>query len=420
MSTLPAGDASLAVAEPSVSDSRPADALGHEAAAPIRIMKFLAVLAIGGSERQAVLLGEELDRTRFDVHFGYCARTNDNIEAKLIQRGVPLTQYDVRNLYGVKAFRQRVKLAQYLRRQRISIVHSYNFYSNVFAVPAARLAGVPVIIASIRDNGQGWTPWQRRVERLVCRMAHRVVVNAEVIKRRLTAEGYDGDRITVVPNGTNFTPDTPPSRCARLREELELPPAAPIVGMVARLDPIKGIEYFLEAAALVRAECPDARFLIVGDNRVNVAYRNDLKRLAQRLGLHTVLRFTGFRNDAADLLSLCSVSVLASLSEGLSNTLLESMAAGIPVVATAVGGNPEAVEDGVTGILVPPKDSAALAAAICRILYDKELAAAMGRAGRRRVLDCFGTERMIERTQQLYQDLLTQARRRSRSAAVGR
>ena len=381
-----------------------------EPAARIRVLKFLAILAIGGSERQAVLLGQELVRKKFDVHLGCCARMNDNIEAGLVAQGVPITQYSIRNLYGVETLRQRVRFAQYLRRERIDVVHSYNFYSNAFAIPAARLARVPVVIASIRDNGECWTPWQRRIERLVCRMAHGVVVNAEVIKRRLAAEGYNARRITVIHNGTESPPVVPALRTTALREELDIPAAAPVVGMLARLDPIKGIEHFLHAAAQVSARRPDARFVIVGDNRVNVAYREELTQLARRLGLEKVLRFTGFRNDVADVLSLLSVSVLASLSEGLSNTLLESMAAGIPVVATAVGGNPEAVEHGVTGLLVPPKNAAALADAICRILNHRDLAAAMGRAGRLRVAERFSTTAMVSESERLYRQLLAQAR----------
>jgi glycosyltransferase involved in cell wall biosynthesis len=378
---------------------------GHPVAEPIRLMKFLSVLAIGGSERQAILLGRELDRDRFEVHLGCCVRTDDNIEASLAARGVPVTQYKVSNLYGVSAFRQRINLARYLRANCIDIVHAYNFYSNVFAIPAARLARIPAI-ASIRDNGECWTPWQRRVERLVCKMADQVVVNADIIKHRLVTEGFDERRITVIHNGTLDIPVGSPQRSMALRAEFDLPPQAPIVGLVARLDPIKGIEYFLEAAALIAAFRPDVRFLIVGGNRIDSVYADGLKKRAASLGIQDIVRFTGFRKDAADLYRLLSVSVLSSLSEGLSNTLLESMAAGLPVVATAVGGNPEAVEDGITGILVPPRDSAALARAICRILDDKELAAAMGRAGRWRVSKHFSTGAMVAATERLYLHML--------------
>jgi len=375
---------------------------------PIRLMKFVSVLAIGGSERQAMLLGQELDKGRFEVHVGCSIRTDDHIEARLTAQGATVTQYRIYNLYGWGALRQRMKLARYLRDRRIALVHAYNFYSNVFAIPAARMAGVPAI-ASIRDNGASWTPRQRLVERLVCRLADRVVVNAEVIKRRLIAEGYDGRRLTVIPNGTVEVPPASPRRRAALRAEFGLPPHAPVVGLVARLEPVKGVEYFLEAAARVAALRPDVRFLIVGGNRVSEVYSEQLKRLTVRLGLQHLVRFTGFRADVSDLYSLFSVSVLSSLSEGLSNTLLESMAAGLPVVATAVGGTPEAVQDGVTGILVPPRDSAALARAIDRLLNHRGLAEAMGRAGRSRVDAHFSVRAMVSASERLYRQILTGA-----------
>lgn len=396
-----------AAGEPLLTADLPVDAPRAGAAGSMRVLTFLSVLAIGGSERQAIILSEGLKDLGADLHLGCCTRTGDNIEHALTARGVPITQYPITSLYGAGTVRQQVRLARYLRQARIDVVHSYNFYANVFAVPAARMAGVPVVVASIRDNGQGWTIWQRRVERMVCRMADCVLVNADIIRRRLAAEGYDGRRIRVIHNG--IVPIPPPrADHAALRRDLSLPQDAPIVGVVARLDRIKGLEFFLEAAVLTAARHPDVRFLIVGDTHANTGgYREQLKRLAASLGVADLVRFTGFRLDVPDLLSMFAVSVLPSLSEGLSNTLLESMAAGLPVVATAVGGTPEIVEDGVTGILIPPKDPQAMADAVCRLLDQPELAARMGRAGRDRIAGRFSNERMVSETVSLYRDLLS-------------
>jgi L-malate glycosyltransferase len=181
--------------------------------------------------------------------------------------------------------------------------------------------------------------------------------------------------------------------------------------VLSRLDRVKGIEYFLEAAAMVARRVPEARFLVVGDatKQVDGDYRKELERRADRLGVGARIRFTGLRSDVPDILAEVAVSVLPSLSEGLSNVLLESMAAGVPVVATTVGGNPEAVEDGVTGLLVPPRDPGALAQAICRFLDSPELASRFGQAGRERVLDRFSLERMVQETESLYLDLLSRA-----------
>jgi glycosyltransferase involved in cell wall biosynthesis len=165
---------------------------------------------------------------------------------------------------------------------------------------------------------------------------------------------------------------------------------------------MKGIKYFLQAAAGLAKRFPDVRFLIVGDG----ASRPELEQQARDLRLEGTVLFTGFRVDVPELLQEATVSVLPSLSEGLSNSLLESMASGVPVVATRVGGNPEVIEHGVTGFLVPARDSEALAAAMGRILEDANLAAQFGQAGRQRVARLFSLERSVSETELLYQRLI--------------
>jgi glycosyltransferase involved in cell wall biosynthesis len=191
----------------------------------------------------------------------------------------------------------------------------------------------------------------------------------------------------------------------KLRRELGLPEHAPLVAVVSRLNHVKGIEYFLEAAAEVGVRFPAAHFLIVGEGE----HRTTLEKLAARLGLGPRVRFTGLRVDVAQVLSEVAVSVLPSLSEGFSNVLLESMAAGVPVVATSVGGNTEAIQDGVTGLLVPPRDPRALAGAMGCLLRDPVLAAGYGLAGRQRAWGLFSRERMIRETENLYLRLVETA-----------
>jgi glycosyltransferase involved in cell wall biosynthesis len=165
---------------------------------------------------------------------------------------------------------------------------------------------------------------------------------------------------------------------------------------------MKGVEYFIDAAAILAQRFADVRFLVAGDG----ASRGDLEDRARRLGLGSRIVFTGFRSDVRELLSEAAISVLPSLSEGTSNTLLESMAAGIPVIATQVGGNPEVIEDGVSGLLVPPRDSSAIAAAVSRLLSDEKLASQLGQAGMRRVSDLFSLSGSIHQTEHLYQRLV--------------
>jgi glycosyltransferase involved in cell wall biosynthesis len=178
---------------------------------------------------------------------------------------------------------------------------------------------------------------------------------------------------------------------------------------------VKGLEDFLDAAALVARRNGAARFLIVGDGHVcrdgavvpDAEYRQALEARARRLGLGDRVVFTGVRLDVPEVLAQVAVSVLPSLSEGLSNVVIESMAAGVPVVATRVGGTPELVEEGRTGLLTPPRDPVALAGAICRVLEDRELASRFGQAGRRRIAEHFSLERMVRDTEGLYERLLT-------------
>ncbi len=406
-----------------VSDQLPDFTRGLAAAAPaerdrIRLLKFVTIFAIGGTERQVVNIGKGLDRTRFDLQFA-CLHRIGELLAECHEQGWSISEYKIRRLYGWATWKLQVAFAKQLRRQRIQILHTYSFYPNVFGIPAARLAGVPVILGSVRDIGDIWTPRQHNVQKLCCRMADHLVVNAEAIKRDLIQRGYRPERLTVIPNGIDCARFVQSGEGERVRRELRIPSGAPVVGVLSRLMRIKGHECFLRAAALVAARLPQVRFVIVGDTKVDQAYREALKRMAVSLGLEERVVFTGFRLDVPDLLAALSVSVLPSLGlEGLSNSLLESMAAGIPVVATRVGGTPEIVRDGETGLLVPPGDPDALAEAILRVLGNPMLARTLGQAGRRQVFSRYSLESAVASTERLYGELLDRSRRTGRSLAV--
>jgi glycosyltransferase involved in cell wall biosynthesis len=390
----------------------------------VKLLQFLTLFAIGGTEGQVLKLVHGLDATRFDVHFACLKRWGDFLE-DVEGSGRPLAEYKINRLYGGNTLRQQVRFARDLRRCRIDVVHTYGFYTNVFAIPAARLAGVGAVVASIRDTGDHLTARQRRVHRLVCRLADGILVNADAIRLRLVREGYDARRISVIPNGIDVARFGDRVEGGRLRRELGFPTEAPLVAVLSRLSRLKGLEFFLEAAAKLAARFPEARFAIIGEGRVfqdgaivQSAYKRELEAYADRLGLGGRVAFTGFRLDVPELLAEMTVSVLPTLSEGLSNTVLESMAAGVPVVATDVGGNPEAVQHGVSGLLVPPRDSEALACAIGVLLENRELAANLGQAGRQRVVEHFSNTRMVQETERFYLSLLSRKRRRARAPRV--
>jgi L-malate glycosyltransferase len=391
-------------------------------AQPVRVVQFLAAFAMGGTERQAMNLALGLDPSRFDLRFA-CFRVLGDFLADIETARKPLTMYAIDRLYGGKTLRQQLRFARDLRSGRIDVVNAYGFYANVFAVPTARLAGVRVVVASIRDTGDHLTPAQRRVQRLACGLADAILVNAQAVKRRLVDEGYGDERITVIGNGVALSRFGPRDGAGRRRREMGFAADAPLVAVFCRLNRLKGVEHFVEAAASVAKWFPRARFAVVGEGRVlqngvavESSYKRELRAQAARLGLGDRLVFTGLRDDVPELLAEVAVSVLPSLSEGLSNTILESMAAGVPVVATDVGGNAEAVQDGVTGRLVPPRDAGALASAIAGLLEDGALADRFGRAGRQRVVERFSDEKMVRDTEKFYLSLL--ARKGSRAYAV--
>ena len=390
-----------------------------EALERIRLVKFLTIFGIGGTEKQVVNLTKRMDRGAFDVSFGCTNRWGALLDEVVKRQGIEVAEYPLNSLYGMNALRQQFRFSRALRKSRTQIVHSYNFYANVFCIPAAKLAGVPCLVASIRDLGVYLSPAKLRLQRWVCCLADRIVVNAGAIRDWLVEEGYPAHKIVVIRNGVDVSRFGARNDGAALRRELGLPAKAPLVTMLARLSPVKGIDQFLEAAAKLRGTHPDACFLLVGECYtrgsqreivVDQAYRKELQDKVDRLGLTDRVMFTGLRKDVPDVLAASAVSVLPSLSEGISNTLLESMAAGVPVVATRVGGTPEAVTDGEQGLLVPPGDATALASAISRILSDPLLAARLGNNGRRRVIEEFSFEAVVRRTEALYRDLLAAKR----------
>lgn len=350
-------------------------------------------------------LATRLDRSRFDVHVASLQRTGP-LYAEMASCGLPLTSYPIKSFLRPGTLRQQLRFAAYLKHEAIDIVHAYGFYPIVFAVPVARLAGSRVVMASIRDSGDPWTGAQRLVQRCASRLAHCVLVNATAVRARLRAEGHARRAIAVIRNGVDVDRFAPRPSDDALRSTLGVPSRAPLVVAVGRLNPMKGIDDFLKAIALLAGRFAEARFVIVGDG----ASRRELEEQARRLGLAGRVVFTGTRLDVAAILSQAAISVAPSLSEGLSNVVLESMAAGVPVVATRVGGTPEILDDGVTGLLVPPCDSQALSGAIGRLLGDEALAQRLGDAARARAVNRFSMEQMVHQTEGLYRALLQRVR----------
>jgi glycosyltransferase involved in cell wall biosynthesis len=373
----------------------------------IKTLKFLTHFGVGGTERQFVYISRGLDRSRFDLQIACMARMGaflPDIEAL----GLPITEYKTDSLYSLRTFRNQVRLARYIRREGIQVVHAYGFYSNVFAIPAAALSRTCVSIASVRDLGVFPDREKLRSVTLaaVCRWTDCVLANSEAVRGWLVKQGVRDDRIRVIPNGIVIPAERSDSDGFPIRSQLGIDPAAPVIAVVGRLTRTKGIEYFLDAAAGVLQRFPSARFMVVGDTFFDPSYRVELENRAAAFNLQNRVIFTGHRDDVPKLLRETTISVLPTLSESFSNSLLEAMALGIPIVATNVGGNPELITDGEHGILVPPRDTAALSRSIIRLLESPELGQRLGNAAREKVVRRYSLETILHQTEDLYIELL--------------
>jgi glycosyltransferase involved in cell wall biosynthesis len=292
--------------------------------------------------------------------------------------------------------------------RRVEILHAHDFYAGLLGAAAARLAGVSVIACQrhMRLSDRRVHEWGTRITH---RLASRVLVNSEAIRDHLLAGGRVApEKIVVIRNGLSdiaeraaLDSDGRAKQRAELLRELKLDADAKLIGLVARLEPVKGHRYFIEAASRIAAAEPKAHFLLVGDG----ALRREIEEHAARLGVGDRTHLLGARSDAALIAAGFDVAVLASLHEGLPNAVMEAMAAGAPVVATAVGGTTELVIDGATGFLAPPADAGGLAQRILDALRDPASSARMAEQGRRRVLSQFSMRRMIESVERLYEEI---------------
>jgi glycosyltransferase involved in cell wall biosynthesis len=282
----------------------------------------------------------------------------------------------------------------------VHIVHGYLYEGNVIGMLAARLAGTPIRIASKRSLDRYPRRVQREATRLANACAHRIVCNAEEVRRFvLEEERPPAAKLGVIPNGIRL-----PKDAVGAERPASVPPGAQIVGAIGRLSWKKAYPDLFDALARVRAARPDVHLVVVGDGPL----RAELEADAARRGLAGHVHFLGEVHDVRALLHGFDVFAISSVIEGMPNVLLEALAAERPVVATRVGGIPEIVTDGKSGVLVPPSDPAALAAGMLRLLENPAEAALFGAAGRRVAESRFGVGTMVERFTQLYDELLAE------------
>jgi glycosyltransferase involved in cell wall biosynthesis len=365
-----------------------------------RILLLGDTLALGGSEGQFVEVACGLERAGWSVHVS-CLRAEGPLRGRLDAAGLRAWSCGRGSFRSPRVLAAAWGLARYLRVHRIRLVHSFDFYSNLLGVPAARLARTPITIASQRDLGDLRPRFQRALHRAVLGLADHVLVNADAVGDQLKLDGgVAPGKIVVVRNGVDLARFAPaPTARRRVAGELT-------VGTLAKLRPEKGLVHLVHAAAVVKELYPHARFVIWGDGPL----RADLERLIQNLGLGRTIELRGPTVEPEVALRELDIFVLPSVSEACSNALLQAMATRLAVVATGVGGNPALVKDEVTGLLVPPADGAALAKAIIRLIEDPALAAALAARAREQVRVEFGMGGMLARLQAFYERVLAGGR----------
>jgi sugar transferase (PEP-CTERM/EpsH1 system associated) len=378
-------------------------------------MHVVNVLSLSGMEHGVIKQVNRLDAARFAPSICCLAFQRDETRAVLNPR-VPVRELRKaagRNLGLVP------RLAACFRRERVDIVHSHNWQTFFYTVAAAALARVPLRVHGLHGReAEPPSARQIRLSRWLARHVSRLLaVSGDLGRELVTAWGVPAERVSVIANGVDLDGFARPGPVEALRETLGLAPEHRVIMSVGGLRPVKDYPTLIRAFARVRAVRPEARLVIVGGERGG-GNQGELEALAVSLGVGPMVLFPGVRQDINDLLALSDVYVNSSVFEGMSNTILEAMAASRPVVATDVGGNPELVRDGISGYLVPPRDPSALAGRLVDLLADPSLAKAQGAAGRALVESEHAIGRMVTAYEDCYEDLV--GRRRFRATLRGR
>jgi glycosyltransferase involved in cell wall biosynthesis len=372
----------------------------------------------GGSERQALQLLRQLHTSGQCRVYLACLQDRGSLRAEADQLGLgEIYEYALTSFYDLNFARQIRRVVHFIKEKKIDVVHTHCFYTNIFGMTGAFLARVPARVTSKGETDGFRTPMQKRAERMAFRLADRVIANCHVVENQLIKEGVDSAKIIQHYNGLDM--ERLKVRPGLRREEAQaafgLPANRRYVSIVANLhNPVKDHPMFLRAAARVRARVPDAAFAIAGEGEL----MEGLRTLTAELGIEQDVFFVGRCDHVANLLFASDIGVLSSKAEGFANAILEYMAAGLPVVATDVGGVREAIAENQTGYVVPSGDDMTMAARIIDLLNSPERARAMGERGKLIVAEKFSCDRHLQNTLELYDELL--AKTNTAPSGIGR
>ena len=363
----------------------------------VRVVEVLATGSNGGAQESVISLLSRVDRTRYDVCV--VSLSSGSSVRRLQRAGIPTMVIDeTDDAIAVGA------LTAHLARIQPEVIHNHMYRAEVVGTKAAlalQAAGLPrpYVVSTVHSSRVRSAADRAELRRLTPSM-DRLIAVSKAIVRKIDDEGRTGAPVELIYNGVDLDRYDHQEPCCTLREEYGMEAGSQIVGVVARLEPEKGHPTLLEAWPLVLKKCPNAYLLIVGEG----SRREELADQAAALRIGHRVVFTGRREDVPAVTAALDVAVLPSYREAQGLTVLEAMALSRPVVASSVGGIPEMIEDGVSGLLVPPHDPVALAAAITKLLTNHALADMIARAGHDVVQRQFCLEQMVLATEEIYDE----------------
>ena len=377
---------------------------------PVTILFITDLFEVmGGAERNLTLIIKNINKEKFKPIL--CCLRAGQLADSLRGEGFNVIDLKIKRIYSPYAFKKLLYLLSLIRKEDIKLIITYHESSDFFGLVLSKIAFIP-IISSKRDMGYNLKRHHILVYKLVGRFFNGVITVSDAVNKIVEKRDHMPEhKLHTIYNGVASEEYRKKFNIKEKKKEIGIKGDSAVVGCIAGLRSIKGIKYFIKAAAIVLKEVKNVQFLIIGNDPGEPGYtRKDMEKIASELGIKQHVFFLGKRDDVPELLSVIDISVLSSLSEGFSNTILESMAAGKPVVATDVGGNPEVVENGKTGFLIPPADHEALAISIISLLKDKKSARAMGKEALNRVKTKFSLSKMVQNNEDFYEFVIKKHR----------
>jgi len=381
----------------------------------ITVMFPINQLGVGGAEQQLMELVKGMDKNRFEP-IVVSLYPGGALEPEI--KAMPGVELICLHRRGRFDFLVLFKIFRLLRQKRVQIIQPFltpaSFFGMMPSFMNRRLVKIVTERCGVRVNPRLGSSMYRKAEDFLTRFADWVVPNSKSGEDYVIKRGIKPASVKVIYNGINLERLKPnPDVVARIRQQVKLPDGGKIVGITASLTPAKDHITFLKAAKIVSLTVPETRFMVLGDGPL----RPDLERLAQELGIDSVVTFFGNQRDVGSYISAYDIACLTSFDhEGCSNATLEAMALGKPVVVTDIGGNREVVENGINGLLVPPKNPEILAQNIIRCLQQPELAQRIGQQARQKVLAQFSIPRMVQEYQDLFENALRQKEKTGKRA----